>query len=164
MWKTFPVLEWCTAHTLHHLYSHLFALFPFLCGVEAGLGVLFLLWFSPTLGLIARARWRGQVRNNLLALHSYFQHWDRAMNSDMDLALLQRLWFCLSCSHWTAREGHFMMQRKPYSRQTYSTVEKKPELLQHWHSFQGRIFPRSLSFASILDAGNFGRLRANICG
>ncbi len=41
--------------------------------------------------MIAEARWAEQVRNNLLALHSYFQHRDGAMNSDMDLAVLQKI-------------------------------------------------------------------------
>lgn len=75
------------------------------CGFKAGL-ILFLLWFSLPFGLIAEARWGGRVRNNLFTLRSYFQHSDGAMNSDMNLAILQRLWFCLNSSYWTAVGGH----------------------------------------------------------
>lgn len=42
---------------------------------------------SPPFGVIAEASWERQVRNNFLALHSYFEQRDGAMNNDMDLAV-----------------------------------------------------------------------------
>lgn len=76
-------------------------------------------------GVIADTRWRRGVRNNSLALHSYFQHRDGAPNSDMDLTLLQRLWFLpqmflLNCCG----------RCEPYSIGMYLGAVKKPELLK----------------------------------
>lgn len=72
--------------------------------------------FSPPFRVIAEARGGGWVRNNLLALHSYFQHRDGAMNSDMDVALLQRLWFFAAIvSIHPLWEDIFVMRCEAYS-------------------------------------------------
>lgn len=48
-----------------------------------------------------------------LALHSYFQHRDRALNSDMVLALHQRLWQGFDCFYLATMRGCDVMRYKP---------------------------------------------------
>lgn len=147
--------------------------FPCLYGVEADLFLCLLLFSSP-FGVIAEARWGGQVRNNLLARHSYFQHRDGAMNSDMDLALIPGLWFCVNCFYLTAIGGtsHVVMRCEPYSVWMYFRCWKvtrtaqvllifwleKLEIPSKALSLEG-----SVSLASFILEESVGS-QANICG
>lgn len=106
------VQEWNTPLTFHHIYQHKDSCRFFNMSMGAAEILFCLVWFSPPLAVIAEARWEGQVRNNMLALHNYFQHRHEAMNGDMDLALLQSLWFGLNCFHWPAVGGHCVLPLK----------------------------------------------------
>ncbi len=147
--------------------------FPCLYGVEADL-VLCLLLFSPPFGVIAEARWGGRVRNNLLALHSYFQHRDGAINSRMDLALLPGLWFLRELFLLNCHEGtsHFVMRCEPCSIWMYFRCWKETRaarvLLIFWLEkleipSKAVFLEESVSLASFMLKGTVGR-HANICG
>lgn len=110
--------------------------------IKLPLPLFCLVWFSPPLAATVEAKWEGQVKNNMLAWHSYFHYRYGAMNSDMDLALLQSLWFGHNCFCRPAVGGHFVMRCKPHSIWIFKVLRRNQSRLSVIDFLSEKVLPR----------------------